>query len=125
METRDLDIKISFLEGIIRRDPQYVDALEILGDYYSQRGLYRRGMEVDRQLSELQPANPLAFYNLACSYSLNGEFDLAAGSLEKALNLGYRDFKWLSRDPDLRPLRKHPLFRAIRAKIREMKVKVL
>jgi len=67
----------------------------------------------------------LVFYNLACSYSLNGDFGLAAASLESALTLGYRDFKWLARDPDLRSLRKHPLFRPIRDKIRKMKIKVV
>lgn len=123
-EARDLDVKISFLEGVVRRDPQYVEALQILGDQYTQRGLFTRSLQVDQQLSRLEPANPLVFYNLACSYSLNGDYDLAVGSLDKALNLGYRDFSWLSRDPDLRPLRKHPLYRAIQAKIRKMKVRV-
>jgi hypothetical protein len=44
--------------------------------------------------------------------------------LERALSLGYRDFKWLAKDPDLRLLRKHPIFRSIKNKIRNMKVKV-
>jgi hypothetical protein len=55
---------------------------------------------------------------------LNSEFDRAAAALEKALNLGYRDFKWLARDPDLRLLRKHPLYRNIADRIRKMKIKV-
>jgi hypothetical protein len=79
---------------------------------------------VDEQLSRLEPRNPLVFYNLACSYSLIGEVDLAATALDKALALGYRDFKWLAKDPDLRTLRKHPLFRDIEAKIRKMNVKI-
>jgi hypothetical protein len=80
---------------------------------------------VDEQLSRLQPLNPLVFYNLACSYSLNREFGRAAASLEKALSLGYCDFKWLARDPDLRPLRQHPLYSNIKSKIRSMKIKVV
>lgn len=123
-ELRDLDVKIRFLEGIVGRDPQYVDALQILGDHYTQRGKYNYSLKVDEQLSRLEPCNPLVFYNLACSYSLNGEFDLAAAALEQALSLGYSDFKWLARDPDLRRLRKHPVFRSIEDKIRRMKVKV-
>src|SRR5436190_24261350 len=73
-ETRELDIKISFMEGIVRRDKQYVEALQILGDHYTQRGKYESSLNVDKQLSELEPANPLVFYNLACSYCLNGEY---------------------------------------------------
>ena len=123
-ETRELDIKISFLEGLVRRDPQYVEALQMLGDHYTQRGQFDHSLRVDEQLSRLQPRNPLAFYNLACSHSLNSEFDQAAAALDKALSLGYRDFKWLARDPDLRPLRQHPLYRSIESRIRKMKVEV-
>jgi tetratricopeptide (TPR) repeat protein len=121
---RDLDVKISFLEGIVRRDPSFVEALQVLGDHYTQRGQFDRGLTIDQRLSRLEPRNPLVFYNLACSYSLNGEFDLAAASLDKALALGYRDFKWLAKDPDLRSLRQHPLYRTIEAKIRKMKVNI-
>ena len=123
-EVRDLDIKITFMEGIVRRDPKYVEALQILGDHYTQRGQYDFSLKVDKRLSRLEPRNPLVFYNLACSYSLNSDFDLAASALEKALSLGYNDFKWLARDPDLRQLRKHPLYRTIEDKIRKMRVKV-
>jgi len=123
-EVRDLDIKITFMEGVVRRDPKYVEALQILGDHYTQRGRYDHSLKVDKRLSRLEPRNPLVFYNLACSYSLNSDFDLAAAALGRALSLGYDDFKWLARDPDLRQLRKHPLYRTIEDKIRKMKVKV-
>jgi tetratricopeptide (TPR) repeat protein len=123
-ESKDLDVKIQFMEGIVRRDPEYIEALQLLGDHYTQRGRYDQGLKVDERLSQLEPTNPLVFYNLACSYSLIGEVDLAATALDKALALGYRDFKWLARDPDLKTLRKHPLFRDIEAKIRKMNVKI-
>jgi tetratricopeptide (TPR) repeat protein len=123
-ESKDLDIKIQFMEGLVRRDPDYIEALQLLGDHYTQRGHYDQGLKVDEQLSRLEPHNPLVFYNLACSYSLVGEVDLAAKSLEKSLTLGYRDFKWLAKDPDLKTLRKHPAFREIAAKIRKMNVKI-
>jgi len=122
-ETRDLDLRITFMEGIVRRDRRYVEALQILGDLYTQRGRYEHSLKVDRRLSRLEPGNPHVFYNLACSHALTGRFKLAAASLEKALRLGYRDFKWLARDPDLRHLRKHPLFRKIEAEIRRMKLR--
>lgn len=124
-EVRELDVKITFMEGVVRRDPRYVEALQILGDHYTQRGRYENSLQVDKQLSSLEPCNPLVFYNLACSYSLNGELDRSAAALEKALSLGYRDFRWLARDPDLRQLRKHPSYRTIEAKIRKMKVRIV
>ena len=123
-EVRELDVKITFMEGIVRRDPRYIEALQILGDHYTQRGRYGHSLRVDKRLSRLEPRNPLVFYNLACSHSLNGELELAITALEKALALGYRDFRWLAKDPDLRRLRKHPLYQSVQAKIRSMKVKV-
>lgn len=123
-EQRDLDIEIGFFEGVIRRDPKYVEALQILGDNYSRRGKYFDGLRVDEQLAELRPREPLVYYNLACSYSLTEQYDAAVAALERALNLGYHDFKWMSKDPDLDSLRRHPLFKKIRAKIRSMRIKV-
>lgn len=123
-ETRELDTKIAFLEGLVRRDPQYVEALQLLGDHYALRGTPDDSLRVDQQLSRLQPRNPLVFYNLACSHSLNGQVDRAAEALEKALTLGYRDFEWLSKDPDLSHLRQHPLYRNIESRIRMIKVRI-
>ena len=123
-EVRELDIKISFMEGVTRRDPAYVEALQILGDHYTQRGRFEYSLKVDKKLSKLEPDNPLVFYNLACSYSLNAEYDAAVAALDQALVLGYRDFKWLARDPDLRKLRKHPGYRDIEEKIRRMRIEV-
>jgi len=123
-EQRDLDVKIEFIEGLVRRDPGYVDALQLLGDHYTQRGRYAEGLKVDERLARLRPDDALVFYNLACSYSLTEQFDRAALTLEKALRLGYRDFNWLAKDPDLQKLRQQPVYRDIQDKIRRMKVKV-
>jgi tetratricopeptide (TPR) repeat protein len=121
---RDLDVKIEFMEGIVRRDPDYVDALQLLGDHYTQGGRFTEGLKVDERLARLEPQSPLVFYNLACSYSLTDEFERAALALEKAITLGYRDFNWLAKDPDLKKLRAQPVFADIREKIRGMKIKV-
>ena len=120
---RDLDTRIEFMEGIVRRDPNYVDALQLLGDDYTQRGRFTEGLKVDERLANLDPENALVFYNLACSYSLTGQFERAAFALEKALSLGYRDFAWLAKDPDLKKFRAQPAYLEIKEKIRRMKGK--
>ncbi len=81
------------------------------------------GLKVDERLAQLEPQNPLVFYNLACSYSLAEEFDRATAALETALQLGYRDFGWLAKDPDLKKLRAQPAFDEVKAKIRQLKSK--
>ena len=122
-EVRELDIKISFLEGILRRDSEFVEALQLIGDCYTARGCYRDSVRVDQTLARLEPHDPLVFYNLACSYSLNRQFTPAAVALEQALTLGYRDFKWLVKDPDLRGLRRHPAYQDVAERLRKMKVR--
>lgn len=121
---RDLDTKIKFMEGLVLRDPAYVDALQLLGDHYTQRGRYTDGLKVDERLARLAPDNAVVFYNLACSYSLTDQFDRAALALEKALNLGYQDFAWLAKDPDLKKFRQQPAYDQIKEKIRRMKIKI-
>ena len=123
VDQRDLDTKIGFIEGLVRRDPNYVEALQMLGDHYTQRGRISEGLKVDERLARLEPLNPLVFYNLACSYSLSGEMDHAVDALEKALQLGFRDFDWLARDPDLKKLRSHVAFDDLKNKIRQLKAK--
>ena len=108
----------------MRRDPHFLEALQTLGDHYAQRGRLQDSLQVDQQLCRLEPRNPLVFYNLACSYSRNSDLDRAAEALNQALALGYRDFKWLAKDPDLRLLRKHPLYRGIKDKIRKMTITI-
>jgi tetratricopeptide (TPR) repeat protein len=122
-QTRALDVQIQFMEGVVRRDPRYVEALQLLGDSYTKRGRFTEGLTVDERLAQLEPENPLVFYNLACSYSLTDQCERAADAIEKALDLGYRDFKWLVKDPDLRKLRTHPRYEQIRETIKQLKPK--
>jgi len=119
-QERDLDIEIDFLEGVIERDRNYVEALQLLGDNYTRRGRYREGLSVDRRLARLCPGDPLVHYNLTCSYSLTRQFRRAFRSLRKALVHGYRDFDWLRRDPDLELLRQHVLFGDIEVELAQL-----
>jgi hypothetical protein len=122
-ELHDLDIEIDFIEGVLKRDPQFVEAMRILGDDYTRRGRYADGLRIDEQLCILRPDDPLSHYNLACSYSLTGQLEQAAVVLERAILLGYRDFTWMTRDPDLANFRKSPLYKAIREKLKTLKAK--
>jgi tetratricopeptide (TPR) repeat protein len=123
-EQRDLDVEIGFLEGVIHRDPKYVEALQVLGDNYTRRGKFNEGMQIDETLSKLLPGDPTVLYNLACSYALTRRLEQAASALLRAIERGYNDYKWLIKDPDLQNLRDHDLFKTIRARIRSAKVRI-
>ncbi len=124
VEQRDLDIEIGFMEGLLQRDPKYIEALQVLGDAYTRRGKISDGLRVDEQVAALRPRDPLALYNLACSYSITKQVDRAVAVLSRAIDRGYNDFKSLIKDPDLADVRKHPLFKKIQAKIRSAKIRV-
>lgn len=106
----DLDFEISFYEKLLLDNPNLTDALMPLGDDYTKRGLYEKGLEVDLKLAKLMPLDPTVYYNLACSYSLLQNVDSAINALEKSIKFGYNDFKWMQKDPDLEAIRNNNRF---------------
>jgi len=116
-KARGFDVEISFLEALRARSPDFADVLRLLGIAYSQRGRRQEALEVDEQLARLCPNDPRVFYNLACSYSLARRPGRSITALGRALNRGYRDYRWILKDPDLANARRHPLFRWISDRI--------
>lgn len=109
----DLDFEISFFEKILKTNPDFVEALIALGDNYTKRGRYEEGLKIDQRLAQLRADDPLVHYNLACSYSLLKMPDQSLEALKKAIQLGYRDFSFMQKDPDLDFIRKDPRFKEI------------
>jgi hypothetical protein len=106
----DPEFEILFFESILRRDAGYVQVVEILGGLYTRQGRIADGLRMDRKLVRLQPGNATAHYNLACSLALSKRKTDALRALGEAVKLGYNDFDWMQQDPDLEPLKEHPLF---------------
>jgi len=109
-KTHDPAFEIGFFESVLRRDPNYSEVIEILGGLYTKMGRISDGLRMDRRLVRLQPANHTAHYNLACSLALCRRRSDAIRALKQAVELGYRDFDWMTHDPDLETLKSHPEF---------------
>ena len=116
-EKRELDIEIDSLSGLVKRDPAYVEALQLLGDNYTKRGCFNDGLKIDEHLSKLLPDDSMVFYNLACSYSLTDRIDESITALNKAVHLGYKDSQWMDKDPDLNNVRTDPRYKRIRRQL--------
>jgi len=114
----DSVFEIGFFESVLRRDSRYTDVIEILGGLYTKAGRVADGLRMDRRLVRLQPSNATAHYNLACSLALCRRQADALRSLRQAVELGYRDFDWMARDPDLESLKPHREFRVILQQIK-------
>ena len=109
----DLDFEISFYEKLIRKKPDFVDALIALGNACTKSGRYKEGLKIDHKLLKLKPSDPIIHYNLACSYTLLNKSDLCLWALEKALHLGYCDFAFIEADPDLEFIRKDTRYKEL------------
>lgn len=107
------DFEMAFYSGILARHPDYVDVLRALASLLSLKGRFADGLKVDKRLVELRPSDPLAHYNLACSYARMNRRGLSIKTLRKAVELGYRDFRYMREDNDLDPLREDPRFRKL------------
>lgn len=113
----DEQFERKFLEELIDQDPCNEEALMVLGHAYTRMGEYEKGLAIDRRLVRLRPADPTAFYNLACSCSLMSQVDDAFVALERAVSLGYRDLTHMQKDPDLTNLRQDPRFRRLMGRL--------
>ena len=87
-------------------------ALFELGETERSREWTSRAMAID-------PDDPVAQYNAACSYSRLGDIDAALDLLERCLpNLGHEKQNWSKYDSELDPLRSHPRYQKIHELIR-------
>ena len=116
-EERARRIEVEFLEGVRARLPAHPAVVESLGCLYTEMGRYQDGLRADREMVQMEPDSPNAWYNLACSLSLTGQPDDAFAALEKAIALGYDDAEWMQDDDDFEPIKKDPRFARILAQI--------
>ena len=116
-EERARRIEVEFLEGVRARLPAHSAVVESLGCLYTEMGRYQDGLRADREMVQMEPDSPNAWYNLACSLSLTGQPDDAFAALEKAIALGYDDAERMQDDDDFEPIKKDPRFARILAQI--------
>lgn len=116
-----MDFEISFCEELVKEKPDFVDALIVLGEAYTRRGLYGKGLDVDKRLLRLRPDDPIVTYNMACSYSLTGDVDSAIKALKEAMGKGYADFEHMKKDPDLERARMDVRFAKLAEGLDKMK----
>jgi predicted esterase len=84
----------------------FVSGLELL----TNRKL-KAAEEAFKSCAEIFPERPVAYYNLACTYSLGDRSNEAVDALRECFQRGYRDLAHMARDMDLDPIRKSPAYR--------------
>ena len=112
-DQHQLDFELDFFEGVLGRCPDYVDVLRIMGNLLTLKGRFAEGMQIDKRLVQLRPNDALAHYNLACSFALLKRPEQSLKTLRRAVELGYRDFRYMKEDHDLDSIRHDPRFRQL------------
>ena len=116
-DQENVDFQIQFYENLLTKKPDFFEALSALGDIYTKKGLYEKGLSVDERLYHLRPDDPVVLYNLACSYSLLGQIDKSFRSIKLAINYGYSNLNHIQKDKDLDNLRNDSRFQRYYSRI--------
>jgi len=119
--TKRKNFEIKFYQELLKQQPNFINVLIPLGDVYTRKGFYQEGLVVDERLTQLLPNDPIVHYNLACSLSLVGRSDEALAKLKKAVVLGYDEFSFMSKDSDLKSVRKLSEFKSFFSKLKKLK----
>lgn len=113
LKRSQIDFEIDFFEQVLSRNPNYIEALRVLGDLLAQKGCHRRALQIDQRLVQLQPQDPVVAYNLACSHAVLNQPVEAVQALQLAFHHGYSDIEFLLNDADLKSLHKDEGFRKL------------
>jgi tetratricopeptide (TPR) repeat protein len=119
-DRNQVDFELDVFTRILTAAPEFPEVLRAQASNMTVKGRLQDGLAVDKKLVALRPADPTAHYNLACRYALLKQPDLALATLRKAIELGYRDFRYMDEDHDLDSIRKDPRFRKL---VREFRSK--
>jgi tetratricopeptide (TPR) repeat protein len=109
---------VAAVERRLRHDPDDARALYLAAGPYLEVGDRQRALDCLARALELYPDELATLYNAACLYARIGETDRALDALDRAVATGRGSRKWFDNDTDLDPLRGHPRFREITARLK-------
>lgn len=118
-----LDFEIGLSRAVLKNNPTDLRALQMLGNALTRTKKHKEALKIDKRIIQIIPREPVAHYNLACSYSNLNDIDNAFTALRSALKLGYRDISFIMKDKDLKNLRENPRFIKLISQFRKRKVK--
>ena len=95
------------------RDPRRGEAYNAVGVTYYARGDYPDALSWYKRSVEADPLFGDAYYNMACSYAMQGRRDLAFRILKLAALNHYLDRELMEKDSDLGALHGDPQWREI------------
>ncbi len=113
MRSHDYNSAIKEFTLAIEKYPQYDFAYSYRAVAYIEQRKFKQAEEDLNKALEIHPDNAITYYNLAALYSLQNQSDRALDSLDHALALGFKDYDFLLKDPDLKKVRQSPKFKKV------------
>lgn len=105
------------LPRYLERNPDDARARNCYGMELSLAGRIEEGRaQAERALAEA-PDDPMVLYATACYQSLFGDRVSAIGMLERAINAGFANLRYVEQDPDLQPLHEDPRYKELMRRI--------
>ncbi|MCY7339124.1 MAG: adenylate/guanylate cyclase domain-containing protein [Sphingomonas bacterium] len=107
-------------EEAMRLHPENSRPFQLGAPNLARLGETERAKEWLERALFLDPEDPIAAYNAACTYAQLGDIDLAFGALDKWMpNRGMEMELWLDTDADFDPLRDDPRFVALLKQLKD------
>ncbi len=100
-------------EAYLQLHPQDSRALYFGANALSQLNQREKSAQWAARALEVEGEEPQVLYNVACVYTLLGQFEDAIDCLEKSVTHGWGQREWMAHDPDLAPLHSHPRFQQL------------
>jgi len=113
-----IDFEMDFFEALLVKIPDFAEVLHAQAENLSVKGRPADGLKVEERYVRLRPRDSTAHYNLACRYAVLQKRDQALSTLRRAVELGFRDVRSLTRDADLASIRKDPRFRQLMSELK-------
>ena len=108
---------LQIIDKHLELHPDDARALYLGAGSLCQLGERAKSEEWLARARRMEPDDPGVLYNVACGYSLLGNVETAIECLEHAVDLGFAFKEWIEHDADLHPLRSHPRFQALLARL--------
>ena len=106
-----LDEAIGNYKKALHHNKKLKEAVINLSTAYMKNLNFDKALETLNIGIALDSTNPHIHYNYACYYSLTGQPKASMEKLQKAIRLGFTNFKQIETDPDLEKLRQSPEFK--------------
>ena len=107
-----LDEAIGNYKKALHHNKTLKEAVINLSTAYIKNLNFDEALETLNMGIALDSTNPDIHYNYACYYSLTGQPKASMEKLQKAIRLGFTNFKQIETDPDLEKLRQSPEFKS-------------